>query len=265
MSGVSVETIHAGSCLNGKCQCTKFVDKRANFACQECGHMLFSHPRGIIQAVREPAPTPFASEPKAPEPEPEPEVPPRTHYVVTGEGHVRTSEALEEKVAAAAAEDEPAAEEPAAGKQRTTEKEAAVEDEASAEEHYQERNLPDEDLYCCIVSGAKSASRVASSKKGVTAKFLIHFLKTHVSTGMETWQLKQQFTLEATATHKCALVEVLKPEYVGTADVSTRICSGTRLNACSATRRRILARYIGSTPSRSTSTLFPAAQCRPRI
>ena len=202
MSGVSVETIHAGSCLNGKCQCTKFVDKRANFACQECGHLIFSHPRGNTQAVREPAPTPFALEPKAPEPEPEPEVPPRTHNVVTGEGHVRTSEALEEKIAAAAAEDEPAAEELAAGKQ-----------------HYQERNSPDEALYCCIVSGATSASRVASSRKGVTAKFLIHFLKTHVSTGMETWQLKQQFTLEATATHKCALVEVLKPEYVGTADV----------------------------------------------
>jgi tetratricopeptide (TPR) repeat protein len=36
---------------------------------------------------------------------------------------------------------------------------------------------------------------------------------------MKTWQLKKQFTIVATAADKCPLVEILKPEYVGQANV----------------------------------------------
>jgi len=40
-----------------------------------------------------------------------------------------------------------------------------------------------------------------------------------MSQGMKTWQVKEKFTLRVTATSKCPLVEILKPEYVGKANL----------------------------------------------
>ena len=71
---------------------------------------------------------------------------------------------------------------------------------------------------CCQTSAPEGASTVVSSRKGVNAQFLRHFF-FHANTKMKTWQLKKQFTIVATAADKCPLVEILKPEYVGQANV----------------------------------------------
>jgi len=73
---------------------------------------------------------------------------------------------------------------------------------------------------CLAASSLKGASTSSiSSKLGVTAPFLHHFLAEHTFSGMKTWQLKEAFTLTATASRKSPLVECLNPTYVDKATV----------------------------------------------
>ena len=60
-----------------------------------------------------------------------------------------------------------------------------------------------------------------SSKLGVSAAYLRHFLQHHHKEGMKTWQLKEGFVLASTAQQRCPLVETLGPEFVGPATVFT--------------------------------------------
>jgi hypothetical protein len=58
-----------------------------------------------------------------------------------------------------------------------------------------------------------------SSTLGVNKAWLLHFLKTHVTKGMKTWELKKKFILPWTASFKGPLVEGLGNIYVGRATV----------------------------------------------
>jgi len=64
-----------------------------------------------------------------------------------------------------------------------------------------------------------SLSTTVSSRLGVTASFLEHFLNHHMKPEMKTWELKSYIVHEATASRKCPLVEVLDPRFVATATV----------------------------------------------
>ena len=90
---------------------------------------------------------------------------------------------------------------------------------AEQDEHKEQDEHEDFSCSCCCQAVAPhGASAIVSSPKGVNAKFLLHF-RFHMSRGMKTWQVKKEFTLRATAASKCPLVEILKPEYVGKANV----------------------------------------------